>query len=68
MAVAARAAATRGAVFLGTASSNVVVAVTSLHLNELCRGTGFAYRVDTAVVQAWIQETVGAVLWSQIEP
>jgi hypothetical protein len=57
-----------GPVFLGPYSSNLVVAVTSFGLNTLCRGTDFAYRVDTAAVQAWIEETVGPALWAEIAP
>lgn len=45
-----------GPVFLGGASSNVIVAVTSFGLNAWCRGTDFAYRVDTSDVQNWIAE------------
>lgn len=45
-----------GPVFLGGPSSNVIVAVTSFGLNEWCRGTDFAYRVDTSDVQNWIAE------------
>lgn len=43
-----------GPVFLGGPTSNVIVAVTSFGLNPWCRGTDFAYRVDTADVQSWI--------------
>ena len=43
-----------GPVFLGDATSNVIVGVTSFGLNEWCRGTDFAYRVDTQDVQDWI--------------
>ena len=57
-----------GPVFLGDFSSNLVVAVTSFGLNALCRGTDFAYRVDTQAVQDWIEETVGPDLWALIEP
>jgi hypothetical protein len=57
-----------GPVFLGDYSSNLVVAVTSFGLNSLCRGTDFAYRVDTVDVQAWIEETVGPELWAEIAP
>jgi hypothetical protein len=57
-----------GPVFLGPYSSNLVVAVTSFGLNTLCRGTDFAYRVDTAAVQAWMEATLGPVLWAQIAP
>jgi hypothetical protein len=35
------------------------VAVTSFGLNAICRGTDFAYRVDTAAVQAWIFSITG---------
>jgi secreted trypsin-like serine protease len=48
-----------GPVFLGDVDSNVIVAVTSFGLNGICRGTDFAYRVDTAAVQAWIDSIVG---------
>jgi len=57
-----------GPVFLGPATSNLVVAVTSFGLNALCRGTDFAYRVDTQAVQDWIEETVGPDLWALIAP
>jgi hypothetical protein len=57
-----------GPVFLGPYSSNLVVAVTSFGLNTLCRGTDFAYRVDTAAVQAWMQEVLGPTLWDEIAP
>ncbi len=55
-----------GPMFLGSTSSNLVVGVTSFGLNSLCRGTDFAYRVDTAAVQAWIQATVGPARWAEI--
>lgn len=45
-----------------------MVAVTSFGLNALCRGTDFAYRVDTEAVQAWIAATVGPTLWAEIAP
>jgi secreted trypsin-like serine protease len=57
-----------GPVFLGPYSSNLVVAVTSFGLNNLCRGTDYAYRVDTAAVQAWMEETLGPALWAEIAP
>lgn len=58
-----------GPVFLGPYSSNLVVAVTSFGIgNTMCRGTDFAYRVDRADVQAWIEETVGPALWGEIAP
>ena len=47
-----------GPVFLGGATSNVIVGVTSFGLNEWCRGTDFAYRVDTQEVQDWISGIV----------
>lgn len=43
-----------GPVFLGEASSNLIVAVTSFGLNALCRGTDFAYRLDQVDVLNWI--------------
>jgi secreted trypsin-like serine protease len=43
-----------GPVFLGGASSNVIVAVTSFGKNELCRGTDFGYRIDRQEVLDWI--------------
>jgi hypothetical protein len=45
-----------GPVFLGDATSNVIVGVTSFGLDQWCRGTDFAYRVDTQDVQDWIAE------------
>lgn len=36
------------------ADSNQIVAVTSFGLNEWCRGTDFAFRVDRVDVQEWI--------------
>jgi hypothetical protein len=47
-----------GPIFLGGYESNLVVAVTSFGLNAYCRGTDFAYRVDTEAVQEWIFSTV----------
>jgi secreted trypsin-like serine protease len=43
-----------GPVFLGGASSNLIVAVTSFGLNELCRGTDYGYRIDRQEVLDWI--------------
>jgi trypsin len=43
-----------GPVFLGGASSNLIVAVTSFGLNALCRGTDFGYRLDRQEVLDWI--------------
>jgi len=47
-----------GPVFFGAASSNVIVGVTSFGLSPWCRGTDFAYRVDTEDVQNWISGIV----------
>lgn len=44
-----------GPVFFGDYSSNLIVGVTSFGLNNLCRGTDFAYRIDQPEVLAWIQ-------------
>ena len=43
-----------GPVFLGGPASNLIVGVTSFGLNQLCRGTDFAYRIDRAEVLNWI--------------
>ena len=43
-----------GPVFLGGSTSNLIVGVTSFGMNSLCRGTDFAYRIDTKDVLAWI--------------
>ena len=43
-----------GPVFLGGASSNLIVAVTSFGMNALCRGTDFSYRLDRQEVLDWI--------------
>lgn len=45
-----------GPVFLGDEDSNLIVAVTSFGLNELCRGTDFSYRIDQADVLTWLAE------------
>jgi hypothetical protein len=45
-------------VFLGGFSSNLIVGVTSFGLNELCRGTDFAYRIDTPAVLAWLDAII----------
>ena len=47
-----------GPVFLGGFSSNLIVGVTSFGLNELCRGTDFAYRIDTPAVLAWLDAII----------
>jgi|SRR5215217_1518593 len=44
-----------GPVFFGDFSSNLIVGVTSFGLNNLCRGSDFAYRIDQPEVLAWIQ-------------
>ena len=50
-----------GPVFLGGPNSNLIVGVTSFGLNDLCRGTDFAYRTDTEAVLAWIEDITGVV-------
>jgi Trypsin len=50
------------------ADTNQVVAVTSFGLNEWCRGTDFAFRVDTAAVQEWLQSVLSADEWDAIAP
>lgn len=48
-----------GPVFLGDATSNAIVAVTSFGLNALCRGTDFGYRLDRQEVLNWINSHGG---------
>lgn len=43
-----------GPVFLGGPDSNLIVAVTSFGLNNICRGTDFGYRIDRQEVLDWI--------------
>jgi hypothetical protein len=43
-----------GPVFLGGSTSNVIVGVTSFGMNSICRGTDYAYRIDTTDVLDWI--------------
>ena len=45
-----------GPIFYGGYESNLIVAVTSFGLNQLCRGTDFSYRIDQADVLAWLEE------------
>jgi hypothetical protein len=45
-----------GPVFWGGDESNLIVVVTSFGLNELCRGTDFAYRIDQPAVLAWLAD------------
>lgn len=47
-----------GPVFYGGYESNTVVGVTSFGLNNLCRGTDFAFRTDQPAVIEWILATV----------
>jgi hypothetical protein len=47
-----------GPVFYGGYESNIIVAVTSFGLNNLCRGTDFAFRTDQQLVIDWILATV----------
>ena len=50
------------------ADTNQVVAVTSFGLNEWCRGTDFAFRVDTEAVQLWLQSVLSPEEWAEIAP
>lgn len=43
-----------GPVFHGDATSNLIVAVTSFGLNNLCRGADFSYRIDQQDVLDWL--------------
>ena len=43
-----------GPVFLGGPDSNLIVGVNSFGMNSLCRGTDYAYRIDTQEVLDWI--------------
>lgn len=45
-----------GPIFHGGYDSNLIVAVTSFGLNQLCRGTDFSYRTDQADVLTWLAE------------
>ena len=45
-----------GPVFCRGFELNLIVAVTSFGLNELCRGTDYAYRVDQPDVIAWLAD------------
>lgn len=47
-----------GPVFYGGYESNTIVGVTSFGLNNLCRGTDFAFRTDQSAVIEWILATV----------
>ena len=47
-----------GPVFYGGYESNIIVGVTSFGLNNLCRGTDFAFRTDQQEVIDWILKTV----------
>ncbi len=47
-----------GPVFYGGYESNTIVGVTSFGLNDLCRGTDFAFRTDQPAVIEWILATV----------
>ena len=48
-----------GPVFLGGPKSNLIVGVTSFGMNSLCRGTDYAYRIDTEEVLDWINGYLG---------
>ena len=45
-----------GPIFYGGYESNLIVAVTSFGLNQLCRGTDFSYRIDQADVLQWLED------------
>jgi secreted trypsin-like serine protease len=47
-----------GPVFYGGYESNIILGVTSFGLNNLCRGTDFAFRTDQPAVIDWILATV----------
>jgi hypothetical protein len=47
-------------------STNTIVAVNSFGLNEWCRGVDFMFRVDQAVVQNWIRDTIGLAEFSTV--
>lgn len=49
------------------ADSNQIVAVTSFgKSNAGCRGTDYAFRVDTAAVHAWLQSVLSTAEWNSI--
>jgi hypothetical protein len=51
--------------------TDIVLAVNSFVQNWSCGGQGFAYRVDTAEVQAWMEEILDEIdpaLWDEIAP
>jgi hypothetical protein len=56
-----------GPVFFGGSASNTIVAVTSFGMNAWCRGVDFSYRTDTTDVLNWIEESVGADAFADIE-
>ena len=48
--------------------TNTIVAVTSFGMSSnVCGGTEFDFRVDTAAVQEWMQSVLTAEQWSQID-
>ena len=56
-----------GPVFAG--DTTTVLAVNSWVKNWSCGGQGFSYRVDTADVQAWMQEVLAPLgLWDAVAP
>lgn len=56
-----------GPVYHGDVTSDTIVAVTSFGLNSYCRGTDFAYRVDTQAAQDWIRSVVGEPEFARID-
>lgn len=56
-----------GPIFAG--DTNTVLAVNSWVKNWSCGGQGFAYRVDTAAVQAWMESVLAPMgLWDDVAP
>jgi len=56
-----------GPIFAG--DTNTVLAVNSWVKNWSCGGQGFAYRVDTAAVQAWMESVLAPLgLWDDVAP
>jgi hypothetical protein len=57
-----------GPIFLGTSTSNTIVAVTSFGLSaNVCAGVGFDYRTDQAAFISWLRSTIGATEFAKIK-
>ena len=52
----APAMATLGDRYSGDHNSNLIVAVTSFGIDDLCRGTDYSYRIDQVDVLLWLAE------------